>query len=194
MEKEWSHNMKKLSRFFYKFSSGWVVLAALLVFILFAIFILPGFSEQSARYGNGMGSPDTTLFYRGADLYAMAEAYGAEGRQAFIDMRWTLDLAFPVIYTLFLVTSASWLLRRVIPSKSNWRLLNLFPLAAFILDLLENSATSLVMLRFPERCLFGQVLAPIISPLKWLAVAGSFLLIICAGVIYLFRRLKKTGK
>ena len=186
--------MKKLSRFFYKFSNGWVVLVALLVFILFAIFILPDFSEQSARYGNGMGSPDTTLFYSGADINAMAEAYGEEGRQAFIDMRWTLDLAFPLIYTLFLVTSASWLLRRVIPSKSNWRLLNLFPLAAFILDLLENSATSLVMLRFPERCLFGQVLAPIISPLKWLAVAGSFLLIICAGVIYLFRRLKKTGK
>jgi uncharacterized membrane protein YfhO len=186
--------MKKLSRFFYKFSSGWVVLAALLVFILFAIFILPDFSEQSALYWNGMGSPDTTLFYSGADLYAMAEAYGEEGRQAFVDMRWTLDLAFPLIYTLFLVTSASWLLRRLILSKSNWRLVNLFPLAAFILDLLENSATSLVMLRFPERCLFGQVLAPIISPLKWLAVAGSFLLIICAGVIYLFRRLKKTGK
>ena len=61
----------------------------------------------------------------------MAEAYGEAGRQAFIDMRWTLDLVFPVIYTLFLVTSASWLLRRVIPSDSKWRLLNLFPLAAF---------------------------------------------------------------
>lgn len=183
--------MKKLSRFFYKFSNGWITLAALLIFILFAIFILPGFSEESARYANGMGSPDTTLFYSGADLYSMAEAYGEEGRQAFIDMRWTMDLAFPLIYTLFLVTSASWLLRRVIPSNSKLRLLNLFPLAAFILDLLENSATSLVMMRFPERCLFGQGLAPIFSPLKWLAVAGSFLLILWAAVNYLVKRLKK---
>ncbi len=108
--------MKKLSRFFYKFSNGWIVLVALLTFILFTIFILPGFSVESARYSNGMGSPDTTLFYTSADLYSMAETYGEAGRQAFINMRWTLDLAFPVIYTLFLVTSASWLLRRVIPS------------------------------------------------------------------------------
>ena len=183
--------MKKLSRFFYKFSNGWITLAALLIFILFAIFILPGFSEESARYANGMDTPDTTLFYSSADLYSMAEAYGEAGRQAFIDLRWTLDLAFPLIYTLFLITSASWLLRRVLPSSSKWRLLNLFPLAAFILDLLENSATSLVMLRFPEPCLFGQVLAPIISPLKWLAVAGSFLLIFWAAVSYLAKRLKK---
>lgn len=186
--------MKKLSRFFYKFSSGWVVLSALLIFILFAIFILPGFSEESARYANGMDTPDTTLFYGGADLYSMAEAYGEEGRQAFIDMRWTLDLAFPVIYTLFLVTCASWLLRRVIPVDSKWRLLNLVPLAAFILDLLENSATSLVMVRFPQRCLFGQVLAPIFSPLKWLAVASSFLLILLAVLLYLTRSLKNSEK
>lgn len=186
--------MKKISRFFYKFSNGWVALAALLTFILFAIFVLPGFSEESARFAKGMGSPDTTLFYTSTGLVSMAEAYGEEGRQAFIDMRWTLDLAFPVIYTLFLVTSASWLLLRVIPSDSNWRLLNLFPLASFILDLLENSATSLVMLRFPERCLFGQVLAPIISPLKWLAVVGSFVLILCVGVAYLIRRVNKQSR
>ncbi len=183
--------MKNLSRFFYKLSNGWVVLAAMLIFVLFAIFILPGFSEGSARYANGMGSPDTTLFYSGADLYAMAETYGEEGRQAFIEMRWTLDLAFPVIYTQFLVTSASWLLRKVLPANSKWRWLNLFPLAAFILDLLENSATSLVMLRYPERCLFGEILAPIISPLKWLAVAGSFLLIFWAAVSYLVTRFQK---
>jgi hypothetical protein len=183
--------MKKLSRFFYKFSNGWVVLAALLIFILFAIFILPGFSEESARYANGMGSPDTILFYSGADLFSIAETYGEEGRQAFLDIRWTLDLVFPLIYTLFLITSASWLLCRVIPSGSKWRLLNLFPLAAFILDLLENSATSLVMLRFPEHCLFGEILAPIFSPLKWLAVAGSFLLVLWAAVSYLVKRLEK---
>ncbi len=185
--------MKALSRFFYKFSSGWVVLAALLLFILFAIFVLPGFSEKSVQYSNGKGAPDTTLFYSGADLFSMAEAYGDAGRKSFINMRWTLDLVFPVIYTLFLVTSASWLLRRVIPSGSKWRLLNLFPLTAFILDLLENSATSLVMLRFPERSLFGQVLAPVISPLKWLAVLGAFLLILCATVVYLVSRVKKQS-
>ena len=186
--------MKKLSRFFYKFSNGWVALGALLTFILFAIFILPGFSVESARYSNGIGSPDTTLFYSSADLFSMAEAYGEAGRQAFIDVRWTMDLAYPLIYTLFLVTSASWLLRRVVSSGSKWRLLNLFPLAAFILDLMENSATSLVMLRFPERCLFGQVLAPIISPLKWLAVGGSFLLILWAAVSYLIKCRNKHAR
>jgi hypothetical protein len=186
--------MKKLSCFFYKLSSGWFVLVSIGIFLLFTIFVLPLFAKQAAAYSNGMGAPDTTLFYSGARLYEMAQVYGEVGRQSFIDFRWTYDLAFPVIYTLFLVCSISWLMRKVTPRSSKLRILNLFPLLAFILDLLENSATSLVMQRYPLHSLFGQTLAPIFSPLKWLAVGSSFLILLGLVLAFFVMKIRKrTG-
>lgn len=179
--------MKKLSNFFYKLSTGWLVIAILVVFVLFMIFVMPVFSEKAAQYSNGMASPDTSLFYSGEDLYRMAQGYGQAGRESFVDIRWTLDLLFPVVYTAFFLITTSWLLRRVVPSSSNLRMLNLFPLAAFVFDLLENSAASLVMIRFPATAPFAQVLAPVFTPIKWIAVIGAFVLLIVIFIIWLVK-------
>ena len=182
--------MKKLSGLFYKISTGWTTLAVLVVFILFVAFILPKFQQLSNGYAKEAGSPDLSLFYSGKSLYSMAEAYGEYGRQSFIDIRWTLDLAFPVLYTLFLVTSGSWLLRKIIPVSSKWRLLNLVPLGAFFFDLAENSATSLVMWRFPQHCVIAQFLAPIFTPIKWLSVFAAFSLLIFLIIFWLIKLIR----
>jgi hypothetical protein len=183
--------MKKLSAFFYRISLGWIALAALLIFIVFSALTLPGQSRIAETYSQGSGSPDTSLFYSGQDLYRMAEMYGESGRAAFLKARWTFDLAFPIVYSLFLVTSISWLLGKAMPEGSKWRWLNLVPAAALILDLLENTTTSLVMLRFPVHCPPGELLAPLFTPLKWLAVGGSFVILFISLVLFVFR---KKGK
>jgi hypothetical protein len=185
--------MKKLSAFFYKLSTRMVALAGLLIFLVFSAVTLPGQSALTEKYSHGLGAPDTTLFYSGQQLYSMAEAYGETGRQAFLHARWTFDLAFPLIYTFFLVTSSSLLLRKLTPAKSNWRLLNLLPLAAFVLDLLENSATSLVMHYFPTKIGLAQGLAPVVTPLKWLAVGLSFMVLILSVSLNLIRQFRKKN-
>ena len=53
--------------------------------------------------------------------------------------------------------------------------------------LLENSATSLVMIRFPHHICWDRHLAPIFTPLKWLAVSGSFVILIITMVIALIK-------
>ena len=179
--------MKKLSEWLYAHSTGWIAIIALVVFIVFSALTLPGQSAIAERYSQGSGSPDTSLFYSGGDLYAMAKWYGEEGRTAFIRARWTFDVAFPLVYTFFLATAVSWLLNKVLPAGSPWRLLNLVPIAAMLLDFLENIATTLVMARFPTRCPPGELLAPIFTPLKWLAVGGSFLLL-RVGVVLVLRK------
>ncbi len=198
LRKQWllvqkENSVKKLSAFFYKFSNGWVTIAAAVIFVLFTLLILPRFSQQVEQYSQGMGSPDTSLFYTGAQLYSMAEAYGSEGRQAFIEIRWTMDLAFPVIYSLFLVTSSSWLMRKIIPVSSKWRLLNLVPLSAFFFDLAENSASSLVMWRYPQHCVIAQFMAPIFTPIKWLSVLAAFVLLIFVIVFWFVSLLRKKS-
>ena len=185
--------MKKISGIFYKISSGWFTLVTLVVFILFVVFILPKFQQLSDVYAKEAGTPDLSLFYSGESLYSMAEAYGEFGRQSFIEIRWTLDLAFPVIYTLFLLTSSSWFLRKIIPVSSKWRSLNLVPLSAFFFDLSENSATSLVMWRYPQHCGIAQFLATIFTPIKWLSVLATFVLLIYVIVFWFVRLLRKNN-
>ena len=182
--------MKRLSNWLYAFSGGKLALGALAVFLLFGALVLPGQSALAAQYSGGLGSPDTSLPYSSQDLNAMAEAYGEAGREAYIRARFTFDLAFPLVYTFFFITSTSWLLGRTLPPASPWRLLNLLPLAAMLLDFLENTATTVVMARFPQPAPIAALLAPPFSLLKWVLVGASFLLLMGAGIAYLIHRKK----
>jgi hypothetical protein len=182
--------MTAISKWFYRFSTGWIALLGLIIFLVFSALTLPSQSAALERYSQGLGSPDTTL-YRAADLLRMAEVYGSEGRREFVKARWTFDLAFPLVYTFFLVTSISWLLNKGIQLNSKWRMLNLVPFIGMVFDFLENSATSLVMANFPSHLSVAEMSAPFFTLFKWLFIDASFVVLLAAGSIALF---KKSGK
>jgi len=179
--------VKRLSDFFYSISKGWIALAALLIFILFSALTLPGQSAVAENYSQGSGSPDTSFFYIGSDLYTMAGLYGDRGRAAYVRARWTFDLVFPFVYTFFLVTAISWALNKILPSSSGWRLLNLVPIAAFLFDFLENTMTTLVMSKYPTHCPPAELLAMVFTPLKWLMVGSSFIILLF-GIVFLVKK------
>ena len=171
---------KKLSEWLHRISREWVALAALAVFVVFTALFLPGQGTQTDQYGHEIGIPDLSMAYSPSDLYALAEAYGPEGRVAYIRARFTFDVIWPVVYTLFLVTAMSWSARRAFAADSRWQRANLVPLLAALFDYLENTATSLVMARYPARAPVVAALATLFTPLKWLFVAASVaLLLIC---------------
>ena len=120
--------MNRLSDWFYKISTIWVALACFLIFIVFSSLTLPAQSRAAELYSSETGSPDTSFIYSGKTLYHMAEVYGTDGRQAFLTARWTFDLAFPIVYTLFYVTIISWSWRKLLKPGSKWRILNLLPI------------------------------------------------------------------
>jgi hypothetical protein len=183
--------MKKVSIWFHKISTWKITLLALLIFLVFSGLTLPRESRKAEAYSGGKGSADTTLFYSASDLTQMAEVYGEAGRDAYLKARWTFDLAFPLVYTFFLVTATSYLLGKSFPDCSLLRQLNLVPLAAMVFDFLENTAVSLVMWRYPVPCPPGLLLAPLFTPLKWLLVASSFLILLFALIITGWRKLRK---
>ena len=167
-------------------STGWVTFGAVAVFLLFMGFVLPAQSAQASG-AEDVGSPDLSFFYTPRDLYRMAEAYGAQGRADYIRARFTFDLIFPIVYTFFLVTTISWLTRRAFASDSRWQLANLIPLAGALFDYLENVATSVVMARYPETTTAIAVLASVFTPVKWLLVVGSFVLLLIVAVAAILR-------
>ena len=167
-----------MSAFFYRISKGWVALAGLLIFLVFSLFTLPAQSLAVTEYDQGMGSPDTSFFYDAATIQQMAEAYGETGRNAYVHARWTFDLAFPFVYTFFLLTAVSFGLKRVNIHQTRWSFLNLTPLLGFIFDLSENASASAVMSAYPNDNGWAAVLAPIFTPLKWVMIGFAFMLLL----------------
>ncbi|MBN1641315.1 MAG: hypothetical protein JXA09_08765 [Anaerolineae bacterium] len=168
-----------------RISTGWVVISILLGFVLFSVLVLPGESAKAEAVAGQAGTPDLSLIYTPEDLYRMAEAYGAEGRAAYVRARWTFDLVFPLVYTAFLVTAISWLYSSAFAEGSLWRRANLVPLLGMALDYLENASTSLVTARYPDRMRVVATVAPLFTATKWLFVGGSSVLLVVGVVLAL---------
>jgi len=181
----------RLSDWLSRVSTGPVTLAALIIFLLFTALVLPRQSRSAESVSRGAGSPDTSFFYSPGDLYRMAEAYGAAGRAAYVRARFTFDVIFPLVYTLFLATAISWVFARAFPPGSPWQRANMVPLLAALFDLLENASTSLVMARYPAQTPVVDTLAPLFSLAKWVFVIGSFMLLFAGVVIAVWRWIKK---
>jgi hypothetical protein len=181
---------QRLSENIHRAASGRVALAALVIFLLFGALVLPGQAALAEADGRGAGSPDTSFFYAAADLYELAEAYGADGRQAYIRSRFTFDLVFPLVYVFFLTAGISWLYRRAWAEDSLWQRANLAPLLGGLFDYLENGSTSLVMARYPAQTAVVDTLAGVFTLAKWLFVGGSFALLLVGVGAALWRWLR----
>ena len=169
-------------------STGALALAALVLFVLFTATVLPAQAARAEAASGGVGSPDQSLLYTPADLYGWAEAYGAEGRSAYVRARLTFDVVWPLVYAFFLTTAIGWSLRRALPPESRWQLLNLVPLVGLLLDYVENLSAATVMARYPARTPLVEWLAPLATALKWLFVNGSFVILLAALLALLWRR------
>ncbi len=174
---------RQVSGWLYRVSKGWVALAGLLLFAAFIGFVLPAQATQAESYTQGMDSPDGSFLYSADDLYRMAEAYGKEGRSAYIRARFTFDLVWPLVYLLFLATAISWVYAAAFAPGSIWRLLNLFPVLGAVFDYLENVGAVLVMARYPDSTPVVDVATPLFTAIKWFFVNGSFgVLLLGTGV------------
>jgi hypothetical protein len=182
--------VKKLSSFFYRISTGWVALVGLLIFLVFSSLTLPVESKRMDAYAQGLGGPDTSFFYNSKTLLQMADAYGEEGRSVFLKVRWEFDLAFPLIFSFFFLTSISYVYKKGLAGSSNLPLLNLVPLLGLFFDLAENTATSVVMAAYPQQNTWGQYLAPVFTPLKWIFVSISMVLLFIGLLLWLIKRIR----
>jgi hypothetical protein len=181
--------VKRLSVWLDQKSTGRAALLGLVVFLLFTTLVLPGQSSDAEEFSYQAGSPDLSLYYSPAELYAMAEAYGPEGRAAYVRARFTFDLAWPLVYTFFLATSISWIFRKIRPTGNAWQILNITPVLGAVFDYLENISAALVIQRYPQSTAVIDSLAPIFTLIKWAFVTSSFSILIAGVLIMIVRKL-----
>ena len=183
--------MARFSKWLQEISTGWRAIIGLFVFVAFTATVLPAQAEKAAFAANGADSPDSSFFYTTADLYGSAETFGEEGRSAYIRARWSFDVVWPLVYTFFLVTNISWVFKNTFPEDSKLQLANLVPVLGMVFDFFENSATSIVMARFPEISPVAGLLAPIFTPIKWIFVNGSFVVLLIGVAFLIQNRIQK---
>jgi len=178
----------RLSECLIRFAKGWLALIALVISLVFTALVLPGQAAGAAERTGGARQPDTSLFYTSAELYGMAEAFGPDGRQAYIQARFTFDVVWPLVYGCFLVTAIGWLAGKAFQPGSPWRLLTLAPVLGVLFDYLENLATSLVLARYPAPTPVVDLLAGPLTLVKWSFVGGSFMVLVAVAIAAVARR------
>jgi hypothetical protein len=168
-----------------------VTVSTLLIFLVFTGTILPSQSKQ-ARAKSGDTSPDMSFYYTVEELYEIAESYGKNGRDSYVRARFTFDLVWPIIYTLFLTSGISWLFSRSFKPVTKFREANLVPVMGMVSDYIENISASIVMLRYPEKTPIFDIATIIITPIKWVFVGGSFLILFVGLVKYGLKKLARA--
>lgn len=73
----------------------------------------------------------------------MTEVYGKQGREAYVRARFTFDVLWPLVCTMFMSTAISWVYIRAFPLDSRGQRANLAPVLGALFDYLENLSTSL---------------------------------------------------
>lgn len=167
---------------------GWMAIGAVVMFAMFTAMVLPAQAEAAAFYTVRHAAPDTSVWYFPDDLYAAAEAWGRDGRAAYVHARVTFDVVWPMVYGTFLLTTLAWVWARGTASGSRWRGVALLPVVAVALDCAENICTATVMARYPARTPVLAELAPLFTAGKWLALSASFILLAIGVIIALAAR------
>jgi len=169
---------KSLNNWLVKNAKGWLILVFMVLFLLFSLVVMP--FGQSWLGGNppDVGSIDLTFGASPATLFNKVEAYGSQGRYVYRIFALTADIAYPIIYSIFLGLVITFLLRRTFPMGSQLQKLNLLPFVALLFDILENLGIAALLTTFPQQITWLALFTIIVNFIKWVFAGGSTLLVL----------------
>lgn len=179
--------MTKICDFFIHKINKSILMISSIIFVLFMVIVLPKASTYMENITGTKISPDTNLLYNRDDLFNIASVYGQEGRDAYIFLRFTFDLVWPIVYFIFLVSFISILIQEL-QIKRRYKYLLFLPIFGVIFDFLENIFCVIVMNKYPtELMLFAQI-APIMTLFKWIFMGMSICSIFILIILLIFKK------
>ena len=81
----------------------------------------------------------------------MIEKYGETGRALYMKIEFTVDIIYPIIYTLFYGLLLSWLMQRAFKPESKMQKYNAMPVGAWLFDLLKNLGIISMLTMYPSQ-------------------------------------------
>jgi len=171
----------------------YLVLASLVLFMLFIIFVLPNEMSRTIELGL-LEIPDTKFYYTQTMLYQMAESYLESGRAYYIQRRFSFDIVWPLVYGAFIFISSSYIvIKAKFKNKLFFNSLYLI-LYGVMFDFLENIFVSIVMAIYPVKSYGIDILAGVMTMFKWILIYGSFIFLLIILFKYIEIKLKVRKK
>ncbi len=164
---------------FAKYASVKISLFLLLLMIVFNVAIMPNLA------GDEQAIPiDLQFAYTPERAYELINSYSAETRHSYMIGEMTMDVIYPIAYTLFL--SLTFVL--LFPNRTK---LALMPYLIFIADMLENTGIITMLYNYPTELHTVAVITSVFSTIKW-SIALMATIILIGGLIQaLIKKIKK---
>lgn len=176
----------RLSYALHQFAKGWLVLVLLVLTLSFESLFL--FLNKLIANG-GAGPLDLLFFYTSQQAYERIAAYGESGRVVYRLTELTVDLAYPIVYSLFLALLLSWLFQRGFAAQAKIQRWNVLPLSAWLFDWLENLGIVAMLTIYPAAPLWLAWPTALFTMAKWGFVGMS----IALALIGMAASIRKEG-
>ena len=174
--------LNKISSKFHTWAKGWLVFVLMLLDGFFMGFIMPLIGGLM-KDGTGLQEPiDLQFFSTPAKLFSLIESYGEYGRPFYRNVELTVDIIYPIIYTLAFGLLLSWLFQRGFQPDSKMQKWNVMPVGIWLFDLLENLGIVTMLSMWPSQPAALAWLTTIFTMIKWM-FAGASMLLIVVGIV-----------
>ena len=185
--------MKKIIYFVNMISSIPVLIISILLFLSFIFYFLPNHQAKSARFMNDVGTLDLRFFSTPDTIYKIAEAYGEEGRKKYVLSKFTIDLAWPFVFTLLYMVFINLSLGYVHGARGAG--LSVLALTTLAFDYLENILAAVIMTAYPAQFEMLTWVLSFTTCLKWTSMGLVSLLffygLLAVLICFIYKRIKK---
>ena len=147
------------------------LIIAFALFVSFIAFVLPRQKAAVEIYTREAGSPGLRFFPTPDTVYAMAEAYGPQGRSAYIKTLLVYDFAWALVYSFFYLVFIHRTLRYAHGEKA--ARLSAAALVPGLLDWAENILSIGILSAYPERMDGAAWVMAVTTCLKWITMGAA---------------------
>jgi hypothetical protein len=188
--------MEKIINIVNRISSIPLLIISVILFMSFILYVLPNFKAESSRYMADAGTLDLKFFSTPDTIYQIAEAYQEEGREKYILSKFTIDLAWPFVFTLLYLVFINLSFGYVHGPK--WANLSVFALVTLVCDYIENFIAAVVMAVYPAKLGLFVWFLTFTTCLKWISMYFNSALF-CYGLLavpicFILRRRKSIDR
>ncbi len=128
--------------------------------------------------------------YSFTDIQATFDGIGIEGLGVWLQI-YALDFLFPFVYSVSMMIGINLELNKLEFSTKRFRPLVFLPLAAGIMDYIENILLLSQILSYPNLSAFVISIASVVTQLKWVLVLSGFSVIVILMIIIIVHNMKR---
>jgi hypothetical protein len=170
--------LQKIADFFWRIAGLKTFIAALLIYIVFAGYVMPHGAQRIQEIsGKKVEILDLQFTYTPEKAKGIIAEYGETGRDCAAKFELIGDTLYPVAYTFLFLIIMGWLFKSLAAYGFKIRLIHLFPLLIIMADYNENACIIRMLKNYPGFSDELVNLSSFFTSLKWCLLAAQTFII-----------------